>query len=253
MTAAEVNTIIGILRGAASQILEVYHTHDFLASLEWKADESPVTIADRRSHDYIAHALEQLFPTIPLMSEEGNIPPYEERKQWRRYWCLDPLDGTKEFMKRNGQFTINLALIEHGKPVLGFIHVPVTAQTYWAAQSSGAFLVEDNKTRVMEANRKTSGWIALASNSHGSLAERDFLSQFPIEQTIRLGSALKFCMIASGEADVYYRQGRTMEWDTAAGQIIVEEAGAHFEYLCNESEHYNKYEPFNPPFLVRIS
>jgi 3'(2'), 5'-bisphosphate nucleotidase len=253
MTAAEINTIITILREAAAQILEVYHSPDFLSTVEWKSDESPLTIADRRSHAHIERELHSRFPSIPIMSEEAHIPPYEERSQWSRYWCLDPLDGTKEFMKRNDQYTINLALIENRRPVLGFIHVPVLALTYWAELGEGAFVVEEGVTRPIAANKKTAGWIALASNSHGSSTEIEFLRKYPIGETIRVGSALKFCMIACGKADVYYRQGRTMEWDTAAGQILVEESGAHFEYLGKEGAHYNKYELNNPSFLVKIA
>jgi 3'(2'), 5'-bisphosphate nucleotidase len=252
MTTAEINKIIGLLNKAAEQILEVYNNEEFAAEIEWKEDLSPLTVADKRSHEYLASQLILDFPGIPLMSEEAVQLPFEERRRWQRYWCLDPLDGTKEFIKRNDQFTINLALIENGRPVLGFIHVPVMGCTYWAAHGLGAYVFQDGDSCRISANRKETDWIAVGSGSHGADEERVYLSQFPIAETIKVGSALKFCMIASGQADVYFRSGPTMEWDTAAGHILVEEAGARLEYLSENLQHYNKQHLVNPSFIVKI-
>ena len=232
--------------------MDVYRTDEADMQVEWKADLSPLTLADRRSHDFVCEKLNRLDASIPVMSEESTQIPYSERSKWRRYWCLDPLDGTKEFINRNDQFTINLALMEGDCPVLGFIHVPVSGQTYWALLGDGAYCLVGAVNSVISANRKHSDWIALASNSHGSDDEHEVLSEFPVTKIAKVGSALKFCHIASGMADVYFRSGPTMEWDTAAGHILVEEAGAKFRYMTDAAKNYNKESLVNPSFLVHI-
>jgi 3'(2'), 5'-bisphosphate nucleotidase len=232
--------------------MEVYEAGESASELEWKSDDSPITIADKRSHQYLVNKLVQFDSTIPIMSEESEQLDYAIRKDWVRYWCLDPLDGTKEFIKRNGQFTINLSLIENRIPVLAFIHVPLTGLTYWAKKGEGAFMHDGGIHTSIRANRKKSEWIAVSSHSHGSEAETRWLEEFPISNRIRIGSALKFCYIASGLADIYYRSGPTMEWDTSAGHLLVEEAGASFAYITENIFHYNKPELLNPPFSVRI-
>lgn len=244
--------ILAFLKHAGALIMEVYRQDIEAAQVEWKEDSSPLTLADRLSHNYLTEKLTQLDASIPILSEESVHERYEIRKEWTRYWCLDPLDGTKEFIKHNDQFTINLALIENGLPVMGFIHVPVSGHTYWAIQGGGAFLDDGIRTQSIRANRKESEWIAVGSGSHGSEEERHVLREFPISQFIKAGSALKFCLIASGTADVYYRHGPTMEWDTAAGHILVEEAGARFQYISSAKVHYNKESLYNTPFMVQI-
>jgi len=232
--------------------MDVYEAGEAASELEWKSDNSPLTVADKRSHHFLVEQLAMIDSQIPVMSEESEQLDYDIRKEWKRYWCLDPLDGTKEFIKRNGQFTINLALIENSKPVLGFIHVPLTGHTYWAQKNLGAFLQDGSSHVAIRANSKSSGWVAVGSSSHGSEAESEWIKKFPVERNIKVGSALKFCYIASGLADVYYRSGPTMEWDTSAGHLLVEEAGATFSYLCEHDVHYNKPNLLNPPFWVRI-
>lgn len=244
--------IIQLLRTAGSRILEVYRSGIEGAQVEWKEDQSPLTLADKRSHEYLSEQLVILDDTIPIMSEESIQLHYDERKTWTRYWCLDPLDGTKEFIKRNDQFTINLALMEDAQPVLSFIHVPVSGFTYWAAKGRGSFLNDGTEENSIQANRKTEGWIAVGSSSHGSGREEEFLKRFPITQVITAGSALKFCYIASGRADVYFREGPTMEWDTAAGHLLVEEAGAQFHYLTDSLSYYNKESLLNSSFVVHL-
>lgn len=243
--------LIKHLQTAGALIMDIYQRADGLA-VEWKADDSPLTAADKLSNDFLTEQLNQLDPTIPVMSEESAQVHFEERKQWERYWCLDPLDGTKEFIKRNDQFTINLALIEDSIPVMGFIHVPASGHTFWAVRGEGAFQHDGLESSRISANQKKNGWISVLSSSHGSAEEEDALRQFPITQSIRAGSALKFCYIASGLADVYFRHGPTMEWDTAAGHVLVQEAGARFTYLSSDTTHYNKPSLYNPPFLVHI-
>ena len=244
--------IIQMLRMAGRQIMEVYDQGEHGLGLEWKQDSSPLTLADRRSHEYLIEQLAILDAAIPIMSEESVQLPYNQRRDWVRYWCLDPLDGTKEFIKRNDQFTINLALIENGTPSIGLIHLPATGQTYWAVRGQGAFEDDGLSSAPIRANKKSIDWVAIGSNSHGNPKEVDILRQYPISDFVRAGSALKFCHIACGSADVYYREGPTMEWDTAAGHILVEEAGAIFKYLNESERNYNKESLVNPPFLVHI-
>lgn len=245
--------IIKLLQQAGLHIMDVYQGDNAELGIEMKSDQSPLTIADKRSHDFLIDHLSALDKSIPIMSEESAAQPYEERRLWNRYWCLDPLDGTKEFIKRNDQFTINLALMENNHPVMGFIHLPVSGETYWASRGLGAFRHAHGKSLPIQANRNSLQWTAVSSGSHASADELEFLSRFPIVQHLRAGSALKFCWIASGKADVYYRSGPTMEWDTAAGHVLVEEAGALFEYVQHEkSLHYNKPNLLNPAFFVRI-
>jgi 3'(2'), 5'-bisphosphate nucleotidase len=245
--------IIELLEQAGRGIMKVYGRSDADFSIEWKDDASPLTIADRQSHDFLVEELSKLPISLPVMSEESTPTEYSVRREWPSYWCLDPLDGTKEFIKRNDQFTINLALIENSSPVLGFIHIPASGETYFASKGEGAFKHNGQRVVSIKANTKRDNWIAVGSNSHGLGAEESALKEFPVGSFRKAGSALKFCMIASGEADVYFRQGPTMEWDTAAGHLLVEEAGALFHYLTDASNHYNKELLVNPPFLVKIS
>jgi 3'(2'), 5'-bisphosphate nucleotidase len=247
-----VDHIISLLAEAGRRIMDVYNAGVAGADVQWKEDNSPLTLADRRSHDFLCEALSLLNSEIPIMSEESVQVPFEVRAQWSRYWCLDPLDGTKEFLKRNGQFTINLALMENSRPVLGFIHIPVSGETFWAAEGYGANRFDGVQTIRIRSNQKASNWIAVGSGSHGSMEELTVLEQFPITEKRSAGSALKFCLIACGDADVYYRHGPTMEWDTAAGHILVEEAGALFEFKAETSRSYNKESLVNPSFLVRL-
>ena len=243
--------LIKFLQAAGALIMDVYRSADGVA-VEWKADDSPLTAADKLSNDFLTEQLKRLDSSIPIMSEESTQVQFEERKQWERYWCLDPLDGTKEFIKRNDQFTINLALIKDSIPVMGFIHVPASGHTFWAIKGEGAFKHDGSMSSRIGANQKKDGWISVLSNSHGSAEEERALQHFPITRSIKAGSALKFCYIASGLADVYFRHGPTMEWDTAAGHILVQEAGACFTYLSSDSAHYNKPSLYNPSFLVHI-
>jgi len=243
--------LIKLLQTAGELIMEVYRSAEGVG-VEWKADDSPLTAADKRSNDFLTEQLNLLDSSIPIMSEESTQVDFEERKQWRRYWCLDPLDGTKEFIKRNDQFTINLALIEDSIPVVGLIHVPASGQTFWTVRGEGAFKHDGLQNIRISANQKKDGWISVLSSSHGSAEEVEALRHFPISQFIKAGSALKFCFIASGLADVYFRHGPTMEWDTAAGHVLVQEAGARFTYLSSDSTHYNKPSLYNPSFLVHI-
>jgi len=227
-------SIMDVSREAGRAILEVYNS-DF--TVEQKEDKSPLTMADTRSHGIISAFLQKHF-SFPILSEEGRDIPYEVRRKWRFYWLVDPLDGTKEFVKRKGDFTVNIALINEGRPVAGVIYVPVTGVLYHAQKGGGAFKVENGKTTKLPVKEGKDLLTIVGSRSHAT----PDLEQY---------SSLKFCMIAEGKADVYPRLGPTMEWDTAAGQIIVEEAGGQvIEFEARTPMLYNKENLLNPFFLA---
>jgi 3'(2'), 5'-bisphosphate nucleotidase len=238
-----------IAQNAGKLILEVYN-QDFEESIGYKTDFSPLTVADKKSHDYITRELKQLFPEIPIISEEGQDISYEERKDWPAFWLIDPLDGTKEFIKKNEQFTINIALIRDNLPTFGLISTPCTGKIHYT--ENGKAYVEDSKgdLQKLQVNNKKENLIAIRSRSHAAPEEVDLFRKYKVIDYTSMGSALKFCMIAEGKADIYYRYKPTMEWDTAAGQAIVEAAGGNvFEGLSNKQFSYNKPSLVNGSFL----
>ncbi len=254
-----ISIINSIAVEAGKEILKVYHDDDFSKVVDFKADNSPLTLADQASHKVIAPALQQQYPDIPVISEEGKDIAYAVRKDWGYFWLVDPLDGTKEFIKRNGQFTVNIALIHQGAPVAGVIYTPVTGELYFAGKEGyvediepGAYKqLGDGKTTKLEVNHKTDQLIAVRSSSHASEEEEKVLTAYRATENISKGSSLKFCMVAEGKADIYYRHGPTMEWDTAAGQAIVEGAGgAVYQGTSRKSFAYNKESLLNSSFLV---
>ena len=223
-------------------------------AVDYKADDSPLTLADRAAHELICGRLAQAYPDIPVISEESEVPEYEERKNWERFWLVDPLDGTKEFIKQTGEFTVNIALIVAGKPRLGVVYVPVSGLTYLAEESVGAFRQEREGERVAirtrpvsEAKRLT----VVASRDHAGPAVKELFARFPDAETRSMGSSLKFCLVAEGAADIYLRDVPTMEWDTAAAQCVVECAGGIVRPLGGrESLRYNKEDIRNPGLLT---
>lgn len=232
--------------------MEVYAHDDFSEITDIKADNSPLTLADKASHRVISEALEKMNTGIPLISEEGREITYEERSQWDTFWLVDPLDGTKEFIKRNGNFTVNIALIKDKKSVLGVIYVPVQQKMYWAEEGKGAFMHSpETGTQELKVNGKADkkDIIAVMSSSHASQMDLDALSAYEISGREGIGSSLKFCLVAEGKADVYYRGKPTMEWDTAAGQAIVEEAGGNMYHEDGKPFRYNKSSLRNSSFL----
>jgi len=227
-------------REAGAAALAVYRT-DF--GVDYKDDRSPVTEADRRSHEVIKRALAALAPDIPVLSEEGRSAPYEERRPWRSFFLVDPLDGTKEFIKRNGEFTVNIALVEDGGPALGVIYVPVLDLMYYGARGMGAWRSSGGgEPRRIRCGRGPGpgGLVVAASRSHPSPELEAFLSRFRVRERLSRGSSLKFCMVAEGSADVYPRLGPTWEWDTAAGHAIVEAAGGRVTDPGGNPLGYNK-------------
>jgi len=222
-------------------------------TVERKADCSPLTEADLAAHHVIAAGLAALTPPLPVLSEEEDDIPYEERARWRSYWLVDPLDGTREFIKRNGEFTVNIALISEHRPVLGVIHVPVSGVCYYAGAGLGAFRQAPGaRAQRIHTRRWNGGRIVIAgSRSHNDPRFERFLAEFEDYEIIAMGSSLKSCLVAEGRADVYLRLGATSEWDTAAAQCVVEEAGGALTDLRLRALLYNtKDSLLNPYFIV---
>jgi 3'(2'), 5'-bisphosphate nucleotidase len=269
--------IIQVSVKAGEAILGVYQT-DF--DVQEKEDRSPLTLADQKSHDIIAGVLEKT--QIPILSEEGRHIEYDQRQSWDLLWIVDPLDGTKEFIKRNGEFTVNIALVHQHEPVLGVVYVPVQKRLYFGAKSLGSYRLEapylnqvknldpekPSENNQMSFDQTVSAAISLpdqgsrhrpytivGSRSHSTAELEAFVDQqrraHGEVDFISAGSSLKFCLVAEGRADVYPRLGPTMEWDTAAGQAIVESAGGSvIEFGTQKPLKYNRSELLNPPFLV---
>ena len=235
---------------AGRRILDVYQS-DF--AVTHKDDESPLTQADLASHALIAETLGKVAPSIPLLSEEGAGIPYDVRRAWPRYWLIDPLDGTREFVKRNGEFTVNIALIEDHRPVLGVVHAPVLNLTYGAARGAGAFRVDESGARVAVSTCDASQpMTVVASRSHRDADTERILARLPPHELVSRGSSLKFCLVAEGTALFYPRLGPTSEWDTAAGQCLVEQAGGAVWQLPElvPLAYNRKDSVLNPSFLV---
>ena len=225
----DIADVISIAEGAGREILDVYNVEDTTAwEVHSKSDSSPLTLADRKANSFICARLEQLAPHIPIVSEENEQVPYDTRKHYQFFWCVDPLDGTKEFIKRNGQFTVNIALVRKDTPILGVVHTPVSGKTHFAVEQQGAFMKEGDKIcsiQATEFSESDSGLTIIGSRSHGSSATEEFMSQYDAPKFALLGSSLKLLMIAEGTAHVYPRLAPTSEWDTAAAHVIVTEAG----------------------------
>lgn len=244
------------------EVLEVYG-EDF--AVETKADSSPLTLADKNAHQAISRILKTTG--LPMLSEEGKDIPFAERSKWNKYWLVDPLDGTKEFVKRNGEFTVNIALIASDRPVMGVIFVPVTGVLYFASKSTGAFkttyngnfsvakgeLLKHSTSLPIKSSREI--FTVVASKSHLSEETVRYIEQLrsskPALDFVSIGSSLKLCLIAEGRADLYPRFGPTMEWDTAAGHAIVEISGGYVhEATKNKPLLYNKERLLNPSFIA---
>ena len=245
-----IEQIIKISKEAGKAILEVYNTN---FDYQLKEDLSPLTKADTFSHNIIYKRLKILTPDIPILSEENSDIPFKIRSSWKQYWLVDPLDGTKEFVKKNGEFTVNIALIENNTPIFGIIHVPVTNETYWGSSTKGSFYIKGNnqKTKLCVEKKIRSQVRIVASRSHPSKMLDTLLEEIGEYKIITKGSSLKFCMIASGQADLYIRIGLTSEWDTAAGDAIVKFAGGKILTSDRKLILYNTKKSYlNPDFIV---
>lgn len=244
--------IAGIAVKAGKAILEVYGT-DFDVSR--KEDKSPLTLADTRSHAIIADSLLDRYPDIPVLSEEGKEVAFEIRRNWDRFWLVDPLDGTKEFVKRNGEFTVNIALVENHTPIVGVIYIPVTGRLFVGDVREGCWeLSNGTHRRLKVAEIPVNGPVRIVrSRSHPTPGLDALLSLIPSYEIVNRGSSIKFCAVAEGEADFYPRFGPTWEWDTAAGHAIVTAAGGVMLDLSAKPFVYNKQNLLNGPFIVSSS
>ncbi|MEZ4777022.1 MAG: 3'(2'),5'-bisphosphate nucleotidase CysQ [Bacteroidia bacterium] len=253
-TKSLLQSLVDVSQEAGKEILRIYADETLFDRVDFKSDDSPLTLADKASHNVIEKYLKEITPEIPILSEEGRNIPYEERSQWGQFWLVDPLDGTKEFIKRNGEFTVNIALVEGGKVIMGCVHVPVMDTTYFAAKGEGSFIVKEGVTTRIEASEfemTASGLRIVCSRSHMTKEVEEYVAQFDNPEAVSLGSSLKLIMIAEGKADIYPRLAPTMEWDTAAAQVIVEEAGGTvINYETGEPVVYNKENLLNPWFIV---
>ena len=257
------HTAITAALEAGKAILEIYHSGEF--DVEIKGDNSPLTKADTASHNVIMSYLTKT--DIPVLSEEGRDISYQERKDWKQLWIVDPIDGTKEFIKRNGEFTVNIALIENQKTQIGVIFVPVTGELYFSTKEMGAFKINVDlnsynidtileKSQKLPLQREDKTFTVVASRSHMSIETEDYVQQMrDIHGEVNLiskGSSLKLCMVAEGTANCYPRFAPTMEWDTAAGQAICEHAGFQvIDWKTKEDMLYNREELLNNWFLVK--
>jgi 3'(2'), 5'-bisphosphate nucleotidase len=243
---------IDIAIQAGRRILEIYEAG---FSVEHKEDKTPLTEADLAAHEVIDAGLVYLTPDIPVLTEESTNIPFSERSQWQRYWLVDPLDGTREFIDRTGEFTVNIALIDNHQPVLGIVYAPVVGVYYYACRGQGAFKREAcNEPQRIFVRPCTLGKVVVAggrlAHLRGGSLER-FLENLGGYEVISMGSALKSCLVAEGKADVYARLGPTSEWDTAAAQCVVEEAGGRITDTHMQPLRYNtKDELLNPHFFV---
>jgi 3'(2'), 5'-bisphosphate nucleotidase len=244
-----INELLSIAQHAATIILRHYQSD---IQVDYKSDASPVTAADQESNDYIVDALSQLTPTIPIIAEESAEQAEIDRLE-TRFWLVDPLDGTKEFINKNGDFTINIALIEFGVPTIAILHVPVSAISYLAlGPQRGAYRVDKQgqRSRIYAKQVNEDAPVMVVSRSHLSQETQNFINQYPHAQSQSRGSSLKFCLLAEGQADIYPRFGRTMEWDTAAGHAVLLSAGGSVDTMENSPLSYGKTGLDNPHFIA---
>lgn len=244
------NHIIDIARQAGDAIMTIYQK-DFV--VQYKANQSPITEADIKANEIICSALKKQYPNIPILSEENKQIDYQQRKNWQYYWCIDPIDGTKEFINKNHEWTINIALIYQNTPVLGVVYAPALSDMYSAKKGEGAFK-NGQKLPIFANHNPKQKLTVVASKSHLSEQTQDFIQTLETDniEQISKGSSLKFCMVAEGIADIYPRLAPTMEWDSAAAHTIVLEAGKKvIQYDNQQALTYNKKNLRNPWFVVQ--
>lgn len=247
MISDTLTSIINISREAGNRIMEFYDK----PVVEYKADNSPLTQADLAAHHLICDFLKEKFSDTPVISEESGIPDYDIRKEWDRFWLVDPLDGTKEFINKNGEFTVNVALIEKNEPVMGVVYAPAKKLMYYAEKGTGAWkqVADENPVQIYSKKADPENPLrVVCSRSHVSEALEEYLGKFTVESRIPSGSSLKFCLVADGTADLYPRLGPTMEWDVAAGDCVYRnsaEKGQHSSELT-----YNKPTFKNSGFVI---
>lgn len=246
----DLNIICDIAKKAAVEIMKIYNK-DF--SVEYKEDNSPLTEADLKANSIICENLQELYPNIPILSEENTHIEYNKRKDWEYYWCIDPIDGTKEFIKKNGEFTINIGLIHKNTPVLGVVYAPVFDDIYYAKKDTGAF--KNGQKLPLHINKNFEEKLTIAtSKSHQNSDTQKYIDSLESKEKniIIKGSSLKLCLVAEGIADIYPRLAPTMEWDTAAADAIVRESGKMtYQFNTDMPVIYNKKDLLNPWFMVK--
>ena len=248
-----IESLISISKQAGEAILKIYDLDDL--GISHKEDNSPLTLADKASNEVICSQLKELTPDIPILSEEGRDISFDKRKNWDTFWLIDPLDGTKEFIKKNGEFSVNIALINHFKPILGIVYAPVLDTTWYGSASEGSFKIMENgkpeKINVLKCHGDETVKV-VSSRSHSNNTKLDeFLTDYPKHELVFMGSSIKICLVADGSAHIYPRLGPTMEWDTAAAHAVVKFAGGNILDMTDRNElAYNKENLLNPAFLV---
>ena len=246
----DIQNIVTIAKEAGNAIMQIYK-QDF--EVEYKQDSSPLTLADKEANNIIEDGLNKLSVNFPILSEEGDDIPYEDRKHWEYFWLIDPLDGTKEFVKKNDEFTVNIALIHKDTPVLGVVYAPALDVCYWAKKGKGAF--KDGKSLPLKVESQRDIYKIVVSRSHMSDETQAFIDAIDTskkKELILIGSSLKICLVAEGEADIYPRLAPTMEWDTSAAHAIISESsGKLTDQISRKSLKYNsKKELLNNNFIV---
>jgi len=240
--------VIQIADEAGERVLHIYQS-DF--KVQFKEDKSPITAADVASHDVIVKGLRALTPDTPILSEEGATIPWGERQHWQTFWLIDPVDGTREFTQRSGEFTVNIALIENGEPVLGVVTAPALKEAFWGVKGEGAHKRDrTGKVHRMDGAQPHTVKRVVASKNHLNDGTRAFIETLGEHELVQAGSSLKFCRIAEGRADVYPRLGPTCEWDTAAAHAVLVAAGGRVETLDGAPLIYGKEDLLNPFFIA---
>jgi len=246
-----IQDIFAIAKEAGDAIMQIY-SQDF--EVEYKQDKSPLTIADKKANDIIENGLNKLSVNLPILSEEGKDISYEQRKHWEYFWLIDPLDGTKEFVKKNDEFTVNIALIHKDTPVLGVVYAPALDVCYWAKQGDGAF--KDGKRLPLKTESQRETYKIVASRSHMSNDTQAFIDNIDTDkekELVSIGSSLKICLVAEGEVDIYPRLGLTMEWDTGAANAVINESGGGLHSVMQKGKKkfiYNKTTTTNTSFVA---
>ena len=245
--------LIEICNSAGSKIMDIYNSADSASmQVEYKSDNSPLTLADKESNKIICHSLKSKYPEIPILSEEGAQIDYKERKRWTKFWLIDPIDGTKEFIKKNGEFTVNIALIDSSEPTIGIVYAPCLDKYWFGSEKEGAFKLENGLKEKIEVNNKHKSIIkVVASRSHKSPKLDNFLSNFDNYELLSMGSSIKICLVAEGTADIYPRLAPTMEWDTAAAHAVLKYAnGSLIDTNTNQEMRYNRENLKNSYFIA---
>lgn len=240
---------------AGEKILEIYNDNNYKSSIEIKKDATPLTIADKASNDVIINSLKKINTKIPILSEEEKEIDFSSRKDWNRFWLVDPLDGTKEFINRNGEFTVNIALIEDSSPVMGVVYAPVKKKLWYGLKNHGSFLINNKEKPIKISKKKPLDEIIkiVSSRSHANDKKlKKYLKKFKKHEIVSMGSSIKMCLVADGTAHYYPRFGPTMEWDTGAAHAVVKYANGNIYNIDTKEELiYNKENLLNPGFIVK--